>query len=179
MDQEADWATLALRPLSVADTDRVHEWASQERACRFQAWGPNTHEETSVFVAEAAATWLDPDPPRRVFAAAVDGRGVVGSGEILRVSGTCREIGYAVHPDYWGRGLGTRIAGALISTAFDEPLVERVQATCDPRNEASCAVLRRSGMSVEGSLRHTILLRDGWRDSLMHSILRAEWSPTR
>ena|SRR5664279_3244585 len=108
MDQEADWATLGLRPISVVDTDRVHEWASQERACRFQVWGPNTHEETSAFVAEAAATWLHPDPPRRVFAAAIDGRVVVGSGEVLGVSGTCREIAYAVHTDYWGRGLGTR-----------------------------------------------------------------------
>lgn len=108
-----------------------------------------------------------------------DGRGSRTVGWCHGMPGTCREIGYAVHTDHWGRGLGTRIAGALISTAFDEPLVERVQATCDPRNEASCAVLRRSGMSVEGSLRHTILLRDGWRDSLMHSILRAEWSSTR
>jgi ribosomal-protein-alanine N-acetyltransferase len=54
--------------------------------------------------------------------------------------------------------------------------VERVQGTCDPRNLASAAVLRRAGLFYEGTLRHTVHLRDGWRDSTMHSILRHEWT---
>jgi RimJ/RimL family protein N-acetyltransferase len=85
------------------------------------------------------------------------------------------EIAYAVHVDYWGRGLGTAIARLLLPIAFADPEVERVQGTCDPRNLASSAVLRRAGLVLEGTLRHTVLLRDGWRDSPMHSILRDEW----
>ena len=54
--------------------------------------------------------------------------------------------------------------------------MERVQGTCDPRNLASAAVLRRAGLVFEGTLRHTIELRDEWRDSAMHSILRGEWT---
>jgi RimJ/RimL family protein N-acetyltransferase len=101
---------------------------------------------------------------------------VVGIGEIKRNTATCVEIGYAVHVNHWGRGLGTEIAGLLLGAAFADLHVERVQATCDPRNLASAAVLRRAGLVFEGTLRHTVHLRDGWRDSAMHSILRHEWT---
>jgi ribosomal-protein-alanine N-acetyltransferase len=167
---------LALRPIEVADADRVHEWASQVRACQFQPWGLNTREETDSFVTEAARTWERPETPRLEWAAASPELGVVGIGEIKRNTTSCAEIAYAVHVDHWGHGLGTEIAHLLLGVAFADPAVERVQATCDPRNVASAAVLRRAGLVFEGTLRHTVHLRNGWRDSVMHSILRHEWT---
>jgi len=173
---DRDHSAVVLRPIEVADADRVHEWASQERACGFQPWGPNTREETGAFVAEAARTWERPEGPRLVWAAASSALGVIGTGELKRNTPSCAEIAYAVHVDYWGRGLGTEIARLLLSIAFADPAVERVQGTCDPRNLASAAVLRRAGLMFEGTLRHTVHLRDGWRDSAMHSILRGGWT---
>jgi RimJ/RimL family protein N-acetyltransferase len=32
-------------------------------------------------------------------------------------------------------------------------------------------------MTYEGRLRHTLLIRDGWRDSEIFSILDNEWRP--
>ena len=97
-------------------------------------------------------------------------------GETKRQGESCYEVAYAVHVDYWGQGLGTEIARILIAEAFADPRVERVQATCDPRNAASSHVLRRAGMTVEGPLRHTMRVRDGWRDSTIYSVVRNEWS---
>ena len=31
-------------------------------------------------------------------------------------------------------------------------------------------------MTVEGTLRHTMRVRDGWRDSTIYSVVRNEWS---
>ncbi len=108
--------------------------------------------------------------------AASSALGVIGMGEIKRHTTSCADIAYAVHVDYWGRGLGTQIARLLLAIAFANPAVERVQGTCDPRNLASAAVLRRAGLTFEGTLRHDVHLRTGWRDSAMHSILRGEWT---
>jgi RimJ/RimL family protein N-acetyltransferase len=47
-------------------------------------------------------------------------------------------------------------------------------ATCDPRNVASARVLEKVGMTYEGRMRHTLLLRDGWRDSDVYSILETD-----
>lgn len=173
---DRDQSAVFLRPIEVEDADRVHEWASQERACRFQPWGPNAREETVAFVAEAARTWDRPAGPRLVWAAESSALGVIGMGELKRSTPSCAEIAYAVHVDYWGSGLGTEIAHLLLSIAFADPAVERVQGTCDPRNLASAAVLRRAGLVFEGTLRHTVEVRDEWRDSAMHSMLRGEWT---
>lgn len=40
---------------------------------------------------------------------------------------------------------------------------------------ASARVLAKLGMTYEGRLRHTQLIRDGWRDSDTYSILEDEW----
>ena len=167
---------LTLRPIELSDAARVHEWTSQEAACKHQTWGPNTREQTWAFVAAAARTWDEPDGSRLVWAAELAGVGVVGIGETKRKTFSCVEIAYAVHVELWGRGLGTGLARLLLDTAFADPAAERVQATCDPRNLASAAILRRAGFSFEGTLRHTAQLREGWRDSAMHSILRREWT---
>ena len=53
--------------------------------------------------------------------------------------------------------------------------MHRIYATCDPRNVASSRVLGKLGMTREGRLRHTSLIRDGWRDSDVFSILDDEW----
>ena len=40
-------------------------------------------------------------------------------------------------------------------------------------------MLGKLGMMYEGRLRHTMLIRDGWRDSEMFSILADEWGSGR
>ena len=74
-----------------------------------------------------------------------------------------------------GRGVGTAIARALLGVAFESLNLHRVMATCDPRNLASAAVLQKVGMTFEGQLRHTMQIRDGWRDSSVFSVLANEW----
>ncbi|MEU8820710.1 GNAT family protein [Actinoplanes sp. NPDC048796] len=63
----------------------------------------------------------------------------------------------------------------LLNLAFHTFGRHRVHATCDPRNLASARVLTKLGMTHEGRLRETLLLRDGWRDSDLYAILTHEW----
>ena len=169
-------AEITLRPIDIDDWAAVHKWASTIEACRYQAWGPNTVAETKAFVAQAASQWGH-EPQDRYVWIAENGGDVVGLGELKIQSRRWRqgELGYAVHVKHWGRGLGTAIARSLLSIAFDSMDLHRVMATCDPRNLASTAVLTKVGMTFEGRLRHTIKIRDGWRDSNIFSILADEW----
>jgi RimJ/RimL family protein N-acetyltransferase len=158
--------SVTLRALSVGDTDAVHSWASLPEVCRYQPWGPNSYEETEAFVREAVAA----PAGRRVFAVVADGE-VVGVAE-LRVRGASTgEISYAVHPRCWGRGIATAAARELLRVGFTELGLHRIFGTCDPRNTASAAVLRKIGMRYEGRMRGTIKVRDGWRDSDLYAVL--------
>src|SRR3954464_1614621 len=157
-----------LRPVTLADWSAVHSWASLPQFCRFQPWGPNSEAESRAHVQAAIDAWSRTPRQRWVYLACLDGR-PIGSGEVRIHSRGHRqgEIAYGVHPSLWGRGLGTGIGHALLAIGFAELDLHRVHATCDPRNLGSARVLRRLGMTYEGRLRHTTLIRDGWRDSEM------------
>jgi ribosomal-protein-alanine N-acetyltransferase len=156
---------VTLRPLALGDVDAVHDWARLPESCRYQAWGPNTYEQTRAYV-QAAVTAAD----QRVFAVVLDDE-VVGSA-VLKLRGTSTaEIAYGVHPRRWGQGIATAAARELLRMGFGEHGRHRIFATCDPRNVASGAVLRKIGMRYEGRMRGTLYIRDGWRDSDLYARL--------
>jgi RimJ/RimL family protein N-acetyltransferase len=72
-------------------------------------------------------------------------------------------------------GFATEVAKLLIEFGFRELNLHRIYATCDPRNIGSSKVLEKIGMSKEGRIREDLLIKDGWRDSLLFSILEQEW----
>ncbi len=56
------------------------------------------------------------------------------------------ELGYGLHPAWWGEGLATEAARAVLAwTQRAHPAVQRVVARCHPANAASRAVLLKAG----------------------------------
>ena len=102
---------------------------------------------------------------------------VIGEGGLAIHSQSFRsgELSYIIHPEYWGHGFATEVAFTLLSFGFTTLNLHRLFATCDPRNVASQRVLQKLGMQCEGRMRETLLLRDGWRDSVLYSLLEQEW----
>jgi RimJ/RimL family protein N-acetyltransferase len=163
-----------LRPLTEADWEAVHDWARREEVSRYQTWGPNSPEQTRSFVREAASSWSE-RPQKRFPHAVVLDSAVVGIGELHLRGDQQGEIGYGIHPDLWGRGLATAAARKLLAIGFTTHGLHRIFATCDPRNVASGRVLTKIGMTHEGRMRETQLIRDGWRDSDLYAILEYEF----
>ena len=159
---------VSLRPLTLGDVDAVHDWAQLPEACRYQAWGPNTYQQTQAFV-EAAVSGAH----GLVFAIVLDGD-VVGTASLKLRGASSAEIAYGVHPRRWGQGIATAAARELLRLGFDKYARHRIFATCDPRNIASAAVLRKIGMQYEGRMRGTLYIRDGWRDSDLYARLASD-----
>ncbi len=61
------------------------------------------------------------------------------------------EIGYAIVPEYRGRGLATEGAGGLAGWAFSHPEVSTVEAETLADGHASVRVLEKLGMRLVGS----------------------------
>ncbi|WP_239082634.1 GNAT family N-acetyltransferase [Actinoplanes teichomyceticus] len=160
--------------MTAGDWPAVHEWARLPESCRFQAWGPNTPEETEEYVRTAAAQWQRRPQSRLPYLVVHDGT-VVGIAELKMHDRHRGEISYGIHPAWWGRGLATAAARELLDLGFSGHGLHRIFATCDPRNVASARVLRKLGMRHEGRMRETMLIRDGWRDSDLYAILAPEW----
>ena len=157
----------------------IHSYASKEEVCKYQPWGPNSFEDTKAYLEEVLAETKKETRNRYVFAV-IDKENckMIGAGELfhLDLSNKSGEIGYIINPDFWGKGIATQVANILIDYGFNELKLNRIYATCDARNSASERVLKKAGMKQEGLLRENILLDDGWRNSLLYSILNREWN---
>lgn len=169
---------LVLREFNKEDWMDVHRYASQEIVCRFQPWGPNTEEDSIGFVNQVLIDTTKEPRTRYTFAIVTkDNERMIGATEISIRDDFNRngEIAYIVNPDYWGNGIATEVATILIGFGFSKLKLHRIFATCDPRNVGSSKVLEKVGMTLEGRIREDLLLKDGWRDSLLYGVLEHEW----
>ncbi|ASN05390.1 GNAT family N-acetyltransferase [Virgibacillus necropolis] len=167
-----------LREIEEKDWIDVHKYGSQERVCQYQPWGPNSEKESEAFVKQILIDAKQKLRSRFVFAIILKENGeMIGAGEfnIRDYTKKVGEIAYIVNPKYWGMGIATEVAKLLIIYGFNELNLHRIFATCDPRNIGSLKVLEKVGMTKEGRIREDLLIRDGWRDSLLYSILEQEW----
>ncbi len=65
------------------------------------------------------------------------------------IPATDPELGYRLRHEFWGRGLATEGAGALIAHGFLLPSVTRIHASTMAVNTASRLVMEKCGMELE------------------------------
>ncbi len=169
---------LLLRDFEQEDWRAVQAYASRPEVYRFQPWGPSTPDDAQEYVEQAIGQART--QPRTEYALAIvlkTTNVVIGACTLMIQSQQVRqgELGYFLHPDSWGHGYATEVAQRLLQFSFTSLSLHRIVATCDPRNTASVRVLEKVGMHYVGWLRDHMLLRDGWRDSLVYSVLNHEW----
>jgi RimJ/RimL family protein N-acetyltransferase len=81
-------------------------------------------------------------------------------------------IGYSIVRACWNRGLATEAVRALANYCFSTFPVHRISASVDPRNEASCRVLEKSGFVKEGHFRQSEWFKGAWADDAIYALLR-------
>lgn len=59
------------------------------------------------------------------------------------------EVAYLLDKHYWGQGLGTEVARAVLNYGFETLQLSRLICLIDHENEASIKVARKIGMSFE------------------------------
>lgn len=74
------------------------------------------------------------------------------------------ELAYAISEDYWGQGLVPEAAQALIDYVVKEYSPKRIQARCKAENRASVRVMKKIGMTYEGTLKAAVFHRHRFWD---------------
>ena len=86
----------------------------------------------------------------------------------------------AYRPALWGTGVNAEVKLLLLGHAFEDCGLERVKLQTDSINQRSRDAIARLGAVQEGVLRHHQPRADGsWRDTVVFSILSAEWPAVR
>lgn len=86
------------------------------------------------------------------------------------------QLGYTWYgKEFWGTGLNKNCKFLLLSFAFEELKLDRVEFRSDNNNARSIAAMKSLGCQVEGVLRSNCMGNSGRRDSIVLSILKDEW----
>lgn len=82
------------------------------------------------------------------------------------------EIGYEIHPEYWGKGYTFEAVSKVIQFGFDEFGLTRIGAVVFIDNEASNNLLTKAGFHKEGVLRDYMYQNGEAYDTYLYSILK-------
>ena len=167
---------LVLRRPRLKDAKDVFSYASDKEVARYVLWTPHRSiAETRSCLRELIHR------ARRGYPSswAVVHRGtdrVIGTIGFVWYSheNHSAEIGYSLSRKYWNRGYATQAVRAVISRAFSDLPLNRIEAQHDLRNPASGKVLEKSGFRKEGILRSRIVNKGEYIDVALYAILKED-----
>lgn len=85
------------------------------------------------------------------------------------------EIGYMLHPDFWGRGYMTEAVSALIEIGFTLLNLHKVEIRCYGSNKQSQRVAEKLGFTLEARIRDRKDTQGNRCDDLAYGLLKSEW----
>ncbi|MBQ2657213.1 MAG: GNAT family N-acetyltransferase [Erysipelotrichaceae bacterium] len=167
---------LILRPWCQEDLDDFFEYASVDGVGQMAGWLPHQSKDDSQMILESFIN------KKKTFALEYQGK-VIGSLGIEKYNEEkfpelkdkkCREIGYVLSKDYWGRGLMPEAVREVIRYLFEEVDLDivlcghflsnrqsqRVQEKCGFRHYAYGTYETRFGTIEEDET--NIMTRDDW-----------------
>jgi [ribosomal protein S5]-alanine N-acetyltransferase len=166
---------LTLRALTEGDAGRVQRYCSDREVASTTLHIPHPYPEGG------ALEWIRSHPEgyasgeNAVWGMDLTGSGLVGViGLGLQAPHRRAEMGYWIARDFWGQGLASEAAAAIVRCAFDKFGVYRVHAHHFTRNPASGAVLRSAGLRHEGTLRGHILKWGVFEDIELYGMIQSD-----
>jgi len=174
---------LLLRPFTLDDVEDVLEYTQDPEWARFQnnippvPYSREDAEKIVMMFSNSSSVW-EKMGILRIFAIMFGDKviGEIGVNQREEDRKNERvELVYSLSRRYWGKGLMTEAAQAVVNWAFQSYSFNRMFAYCDPRNIGSRRVLEKIGMKQEGILRSHLVWDGEVRDAVYYGILRGEW----
>jgi ribosomal-protein-alanine N-acetyltransferase len=167
---------LLLRAPTLEDASAFQGILSIPAVTRFSNW-PDTADKTAAdramrWMCKAYPTgkgcaWMIEDRDSKAIAGAIRYNWFVNKSK-------CGEIGYELHPDFWGRGLMSEAAFAVAICGHRFFKLNRIEAWTLPGNTGSDRVLEKAGFSYEGTLRQKARFKGAFHDLRMFGRLAGD-----
>ena len=169
---------LVLRVRKIADAEDIHAYASLPEVAYPAAFHPVKTLEDEIYYLEH----ILPERNQKENLPAGYGIVVKGTDKVIgsvdfnhRHEDDVLEIGYTLHPDYWGRGYVPEAARALIDLGFQELDLHKIELTCFGYNVQSQRVAEKLGFTLEARIRDRKDVQGNRCDSLIYGLLKSEW----
>lgn len=173
---------LILRAFCIDDINAAFvNWTSDEKVTEFLRWPTHTDISTTERVIK---NWIAESKNPDFYQWAIELKkikepigtiSVVDKNESLNIL----HIGYCIGSKWWHRGITSEAFSAIIPFLFDEVGANRIESQHDPNNPHSGDVMKKCGLSYEGTLRQADISNKGIVDACMYSLLKSEWKTRR
>ena len=169
---------LLLRPFRAGDAEPMFQnWASDPEVTKFLTWP--AHESIDI-TNQVLAGWRAENENAENYQWAIELKELgepIGSISAVKVDSRTESatIGYCIGRRFWGKGITAEALQAVIRFFFEEAGANCVNACHDPRNPNSGKVMKKCGMSYEGTRRANGIDNQGICDEVWYSILKEEY----
>lgn len=163
---------LRLRRARSDDLAAIHAVLSNPVAMAY--WSTTPHADLKTTRAWLGGMIASPPELSEDFVVEFEGR-VIGKAGFYRLP----EVGYILHPEVWGRGLGTEAVRATVDHVFATRDLDLLTADVDPGNAASIRLLETLGFERTGSAKRTFEIAGEWKDSFYYGLTRARRAAIR
>jgi RimJ/RimL family protein N-acetyltransferase len=168
---------LILRPFTLDDAGDVFDYARDPRVGPIAGWPPHRSIEDSreiirtVFSSDGVAAVVLKENGKAVGSVGFVDRHPAGR----RPECPDDEIGYGLHPDYWGRGLMPEAVRAVLRWGFETRGYARIWCGHYAGNWRSAKVIRKCGFRYQFSFTEYVEQMDEWRQTYDYVLTKENW----
>jgi ribosomal-protein-alanine N-acetyltransferase len=165
---------LQLRQLSAEDDKEILQLRSDDRVNQFLARDRNsTIYEARVFITKINKAISDNASMYWAITLKTDNK-VIGTACLWNIQpeNYRAEIGYELHPDFWGKGIMQEALPHVIGYAFETVHLHSIEADLHAGNIPSKKLLEKNGFVLEGLFKESIFFNGKFSDRAVYSLLR-------
>lgn len=170
---------LSLRKLSLADADDLFQVFSDEKTTKYVPREKHVDKMLTINHLESLIKRMD-EGISFVWSVVdkIDNR-VIGTVNLYFKQDRAASIGAVINSERWGKGIATEALKEIIDFGFDKMKLIRIEGKCESNNIASEKMLKKLGMTYEGTLRKEVIIKGIPRDAKVYSVLIEEYNDLR
>lgn len=169
---------LYLRQRLVSDAKDIFAYASLPEVTWPAGFPPtkSVAEEENYLENIMPKRWIEQNIPAGYGICLKGSNKVIGSVDFNhRHADDVFEMGYLLHPDYWGQGIMSEAAHALLEVGFNLVGFHKIEIECYSYNKASQRVAEKLGFTLESKIRDRKDAQGKRCDLLRYGLLKSEW----
>lgn len=168
---------LLLRRMEMSDAKDLFDYSRDPQVALHVLWDAQKNiSESRAYIKCMLRKYRAGDPASWCIVRRDQGRVVGTIGYMwFQPENNAAEVGYSLARDCWNQGFMTEALQAVLRYSFEEMGINRIEAQHEVGNPASGAVMRKCGMTREGTLRSRLYNKGRYVDVELYSILRQEY----
>lgn len=144
MGKIAESDRLLIRTFALTDTEKAFTWFHDPDVMKYIPGGPDqTLEQAKARIERYISHYRKFGYSKYIL---MDNKtsGPIGDAGIMKLDGTeFIELGFRLHKDYWGKGLATEAAKAILKHSFEVIRLKIIHAVAEPENDVSNYIIEK------------------------------------